>query len=253
MQIPKVIHYCWFGGNPLPDEYKNYIESWKKFLPDWEIKRWDESNFDFNSCTYAKQAYDAKKWAFVSDYARFKIIYDNGGIYFDTDVEIIKPIDDIIKNGAFMGLEKQTMKRGAKDDTRVGIAAGLGIGAPAKMDVYKQILDCYASMQFLNADGSLNQTTVVDYVTDIFKKYGYDSTDTLQTVADVTLYPSEYFDPIDCATGKKTITQNTVSIHHYSASWADDKLKLKNKIKKLLGPALTGFVISIKRLLKKEN
>lgn len=253
MQIPKVIHYCWFGKSPLPDEYKAYIESWKRFLPDWEIKRWDESNFDFEGCAYAKEAYHAKKWAFVSDYARFKIIYDNGGIYFDTDVELIRPIDGIIRNGAFMGLEKQDMKRGTKKDVSVGIAAGLGIGAPAKMELYREILDCYDSMRFLNDDGSLNQTTVVEYVSDIFKKHGYDGTDTMQTVAGITLYPSEYFAPIDCATGKKTLTNNTVSIHHYSASWADDKLKLKNKIKKLLGPAVTGFVISIKRLFKKEK
>ncbi len=253
MQIPKVIHYCWFGGNPLPDEYKAYIDSWKKFLPDYEIKCWDESNFDFDSCVYAKEAYDAKKWAFVSDYARFKIIYDNGGIYFDTDVELIKPIDDIIANGAFMGLEKQEMMRGTKKEVLVGIAAGLGIGAPAKMDVYKEILDYYDTIRFVNPDGSLNQTTIVAHVSEIFRKYGYDGSDRLQTVADVTLYPSEYFDPIDCATGKMQITEKTVSIHHYSASWADSKMKLKNKIKKLLGPALTGAVISVKRLFKKEK
>ena len=95
--IPKVIHYCWFGGNPLPEEYVKYIESWKKYLPDYEIKRWDESNFDFSTCDYAREAYEAKKWAFVSDYVRLKVVYDNGGLYFDTDVEVIKPIDDIIK------------------------------------------------------------------------------------------------------------------------------------------------------------
>ncbi len=253
MQIPKVIHYCWFGGNPLPDEYKNYIESWKKFLPDWEIKRWDESNFDFNECEYVKEAYNAKKWAFVSDYARIKIIYENGGIYFDTDVELIKPIDDIIEKGAFMALEKMDIKRGAKNDKVIGINLGLGFGSPAKLGVYEQVLDYYKDLHFVRPDGSYDQTTIVEHVSGIFNKLGYDGTDTMQTVAGVNLYPSEYFSPIDCATGKKTLTDNTVSIHHYSASWADDKLKLKNKIKKLLGPAITGFVISIKRLLKKEK
>jgi len=248
--IPKIIHYCWFGNNPLPKEYEEYIESWKKFLPDYEIKRWDESNFDFDCCQYAKQAYDAKKWAFVSDYARIKIIHDNGGIYFDTDVELVSPIDDIINAGAFMGLQKQNMKRGTKDDTVVGINLGLGFGASAKMPIFCELLDYYNGLNFLNTDGSYNQVTIVTHVSDIFKKYGFDGTDRFQRVADVNLYPSEYFSPIDCATGEKKVTQNTISIHHFSASWADSGLKLKNRIKKLLGPALTSFVISIKRLFK---
>ena len=103
--IPHKIHYCWFGGSPLGEKEVACIESWKKYLPDFEIVRWDESNFNVRCCSYVSEAYDAKKWAFVSDYARFKILFDNGGLYFDTDVEIIKPIDDIIAAGPFMGFE----------------------------------------------------------------------------------------------------------------------------------------------------
>ncbi len=103
--IPKVIHYCWFGGNPLPESAQKCIASWRKFLPDYEIKEWNESNFDVNAIPYTAQAYAAKKYAFVSDYARFSILYDNGGLYFDTDVEVIRPMDDIIENGPFMGFE----------------------------------------------------------------------------------------------------------------------------------------------------
>lgn len=103
--IPKIIHYCWFGGNPLPEMAVKCIESWKKYCPDYEIKRWDESNFDLNCCNYVKEACQAKKWAFVSDYVRFKVLYDEGGLYFDTDVELIKPIDDILERGPFMGVE----------------------------------------------------------------------------------------------------------------------------------------------------
>lgn len=103
--IPKIIHYCWFGGNPLPELAVKCIESWKKYCPDYEIKRWDESNFDLKCCDYVKEAYQAKKWAFVSDYVRFKVLYDEGGLYFDTDVELIKPIDDILARGPFMGVE----------------------------------------------------------------------------------------------------------------------------------------------------
>ena len=103
--IPKIIHYCWFGGNPLPKSAIKCIESWKKYLPDYEIKEWNESNFDFSKCAYAREAAEKKKWAFVSDYARFKILYQYGGLYFDTDVEVIKPLDDIIAAGPFMGAE----------------------------------------------------------------------------------------------------------------------------------------------------
>ena len=106
--IPRTIHYCWFGGKPLPRDAEKYILSWKKYLPDYEIKRWDESNFDVNSIPYIKEAYAAGKYAFVSDYARLKILYEHGGIYFDTDVEVIKPLDDILSKGGFMGFEKNT-------------------------------------------------------------------------------------------------------------------------------------------------
>lgn len=104
--IPKIIHYCWFGGNPLPELAKKCIKSWEKYFPDYEIKEWNESNFDFNSCNYVKEAYEARKWAFVSDYARFKILYEYGGIYFDTDVEVVNSMEDILKKGAFIGRER---------------------------------------------------------------------------------------------------------------------------------------------------
>ena len=117
--IPKKIHYCWFGGNPLPNDAKLCIESWKKYCPDYEIIEWNESNFDFKECQYAKEAYEAKKWAFVSDYARFKILYDNGGLYFDVDVEIVQALDNIINNGPFMGIENDKTK---------AVNPGLGLG-----------------------------------------------------------------------------------------------------------------------------
>ena len=103
--IPKIIHYCWFGGNPLPEDAKKYIESWRKYCPGYEIKEWNESNFDINCCDYVREAYEAKKWAFVSDYARFYILYQYGGLYFDTDVEMIRPLFSILQKGSFMGME----------------------------------------------------------------------------------------------------------------------------------------------------
>ena len=105
MSIPKVIHYCWFGGNPLPKSAKKCIDSWKKYCPDYKIIRWDESNFDINCTPYCEKLYNEKRWAFLSDYARLKIIYENGGIYFDTDVELVKPLDDLLHNQCFMGID----------------------------------------------------------------------------------------------------------------------------------------------------
>ena len=137
--VPKIIHYCWFGGKSLPDEAKEYIESWKKYCPDTEIVEWNESNFDINCCQYVKEAFDAKKWAFVSDYARFYVLYKYGGMYFDTDVEMIKPIDDIVSNGAFMGIEA---------GRKVFVAPGLGIGAEAGNEIFREILDYYENQTF---------------------------------------------------------------------------------------------------------
>ena len=130
--IPKIIHYCWFGGNPLPELAQKCIESWRTYCPDYEIKRWDETNFDVNCCDYVRKAYEVKMWAFVSDYARFKILYENGGVYFDTDVELIKPIDDLLAKGSFMGLE---------ESDKVFVAPGLGLAANPGLDLTEELLD----------------------------------------------------------------------------------------------------------------
>ena len=164
--IPKIIHYCWFGGNPLPKIAVKCISSWKKYFPDYEIKEWNEDNFDLNCCEYVREAYQAKKWAFVSDYARFWILYNYGGLYFDTDVEVIKDMSDIIANGAFMGCEVADK-----------CAPGLGL--------YKEILENYQQSHFLNSDGSNNYETVVDRTTNILKKYGFKESNTIQKIAEV--------------------------------------------------------------------
>lgn len=210
--IPKVIHYCWFGGNQLPELAKICIDSWKKYLPDYEIKEWNETNFDLNSCEYIKEAYNCKKWAFVSDYARFWILYNYGGLYFDTDVEIINPLDDIIKCGSFMGFENM-------GNSELEVAPGLGLGANQGLGLYREILDMYEGSHFINEDGTLNLLTVVDRTTNILKKHGLKNENEKQTIEGVTIYPFDYFCPIDCATGKKSITSNTRSIHWYMDSW----------------------------------
>lgn len=210
--IPKVIHYCWFGGNPLPESAKRCIASWEEFCPGYEIKRWDESNYDVNTCSYAKEAYADKKWAFVSDYARFDILYAHGGVYFDTDVELVAPIDDILAKGAFLGMERNL-------EQTVMVAPGLGMAAPAGMPIYKTILAEYRSKSFLREDGTNNQTTVVKYTTDLLRRHGLQENAVLQHVADIWIYPWDFFCPMMYQTGELTLTENTRSIHHYDASW----------------------------------
>lgn len=210
-QIPPVIHYCWFGGKPLPEQAIKCIESWKKFCPGYEIKRWDESNYDVNACAYTKEAYEAGKWAFVSDYARFDILYQHGGIYFDTDVEMIAPIEDILAQGAFLGIEQ--------GGGPLMVAPGLGMAAPAGSPVYGQMLSDYRDRHFLNPDGTYNQKTVVLYMTEILREYGLQDTEAVQCVAGIYIYPWDYFCPVEYRSGKMTLTANTRTIHHYSASW----------------------------------
>lgn len=242
-KIPKVIHYCWFGRNPLPPLAIKCIESWKKYLPDYEIKEWNEDNFDINIIPYTKEAYSAKKYAFVSDYARFWILYNYGGIYFDTDVEVIKPMDDIISRGAFMGCEN-----GMSDTKVANVAPGLGLGIEQGQDLYKEILDYYANLHFINKDGSLNMKTVVEYTTELLCTYGMKATNDIQQVAGVWIYPKEYFCPIDYETNKCVITSNTRSIHHFAASWLSPYMHLKKKIIHLIGEKNAKYLSRLKRL-----
>lgn len=214
--LPKIIHYCWFGGNPLPESAKKCIASWKKYLPDYQIKEWNEDNFDVNSIPYTQQAYEAKKYAFVSDYARFWILYKYGGLYFDTDVEIIKPIDDIIDRGPFMGIEVR-----AKEGEYPQVAPGLGLGVTPGHELYKVLLDKYATLRFLNEDGTLNQKTIVKYNTEVLQEQGLLPSNDLQEVAGIWIYPADYFNPLDSLTGKLVLTNNTRSIHWYMNSWSD--------------------------------
>lgn len=213
--IPKIIHYCWFGRNPLPESAKKCVASWRKFLPDYEIKEWNEDNFDVNIIPYTQQAYEAKKYAFVSDYARFWILYRYGGLYFDTDVEIIKPMDDIIERGSFMGMEL------IDKDGFPKVNPGLGLGIEKDNSILKSLLSKYANLQFKEESGSLNLKTIVDYTTEVIQEHGLQPTNDIQEVACAWIYPTDYFNPLDSLTGKLNVTDNTRSIHWYMNSWGD--------------------------------
>jgi mannosyltransferase OCH1-like enzyme len=217
--IPKIIHYCWFGGNPLPELARKCILSWEKYFPDYEIKEWNESNYDVHKIPYISEAYNAKKYAFVSDYARFDILYNYGGIYFDTDVEVIKPFDDILNNGGFMGFEND-----------IGVASGLGMGCNAGLGIVDQILNFYSKIYFINKDGTYNFCTVVAYVTAILAKNGLKIKNIIQYLDGLTIYPIEYFNPIDYDTHFLKITNNTYSIHHGVASWVSERDKKQSSL-----------------------
>lgn len=218
--IPKVIHYCWFGGNSLPESALKCIDSWRKYLPDYEIKLWNEDNFDVNIIKYTREAYGAKKYAFVSDYARFWILYNYGGLYFDTDVELISPIDDIIARGPFMGCERSA--DASASALNMGVAPGLGLGVNPGLGLYDEILKYYGTLNFLNPDGSPNTLdTIVTITSRILCSRGLKLTKEIQQCAGVWIYPNDYFSPKDIDTKKITITENTRSIHHYDASWAE--------------------------------
>ena len=220
--ISKIIHYCWFGRNPLPESAVKCINSWKKFFPDYEIKEWNEDNFDVNIIPYTQEAYEAKKYAFVSDYARMWILYHYGGLYFDTDVEVIKSMDDIVARGPFMGIEVEATK-----NRSVGVNPGLGLGVEAGNSGYKAILDYYAPLHFVLEDGTLNQVTIVTHTTNVLAENGLKQTNELQEVAGVWIYPREYFNPLDDNTGRLVIAENTRSIHWYTKTW----LKKRNPIR----------------------
>jgi len=262
--IPKIIHYCWFGRNPLPELAQKCIASWRKYMPDYEIWQWvenvdgnvnDNGNefcdkvmvFDVEMIPYTTEAYRQKKYAFVSDYARFWILYKYGGIYFDTDVEVIRPLDEIIAQGNFMGVESDYCKEG----DFVTVAPGLGLGVTPNHEVIKKMMDYYKGLEFVfNPDGK-DQMTIVYVATDVLRRLGLKDMAGIQRVEDVYIYPSEYFCPINITTKRLHITPNTCTIHHYAATWMDKKFSLKNFVKKYMPEDLIVLVSEMKRKIKK--
>lgn len=242
--IPKTIHYCWFGGKPLPRDAEKYIRSWNKYLPDYEIKRWDETNFDVNSIPYTKEAYEAGKYAFVSDYARFWILYNYGGLYFDTDVEVIRSLDDIIQSGPFLGVEQRT-------DDCITVAPGLCIGSEKQNELFKVLIDLYEGFHFLESDGSCCLKNVVEITTEVLLDYGLRNTEEIQNCCGFDIYPKDYFCPIDYKTRQLVITDNTRTIHHFAESWVPRLTRIKNMIGRVFGQNTLQFLVRIKKALKR--
>lgn len=210
--IPKKIHYCWVGGNPMPKNNLKCIDSWKKHCSDYEIVQWNEHNYDFNKNAYMSEAYQAKRWGFVPDYARLDIIYTHGGIYLDTDVEIVAPFDDLLYNNAFAGFE----------DTK-HVALGLGFGSAPKHPLIGELRESYKDLHFIHSDGSLNLTPAPVYQTDFLKRRGLRQDDSFQVLNGMSIYPTEYFSPFNPHTGVLQITPQTYSIHWFDGSWLDNE------------------------------
>lgn len=213
--IPKKIHYCWFGRGEKPKLAKKCIESWKKFCPDYEIVEWNEDNFDINQNEYTKYCYDNKKFAFLSDYARLMVVYKEGGIYFDTDVEVIKSFDALLNNKAFVGFE-----------TDEYVNTGVGFGAEKNNAVIEQMLREYDK----HSDGKSGTIGCPILNTEALKKLGLKLNGQTQSLKDVTVYSAEYFNPYDAPTGRLSKSENTYSIHWYAASWMSKRKKFRSVI-----------------------
>ena len=227
MSIPKVIYYCWFGKGKLPKLAEKCIASWKKYCPDYKIVCINEDNFDINQNQYAREAYEVGKWAFVSDYARLKVLYDNGGIYFDTDVEVIRPIDELIEEKGYMGF----------DDNGI-ISTGLGFACEKGNELVEAFLKDYDGISFLLPDGELDLTPCPIRNAETLKKLGMDMNNKDQVFMGIHMLPEDYFCPMKYTTGRKKITENTYSIHHFCASWTSATSKRTIFIKRVIGEKL---------------
>ena len=219
MSIPKIIHYCWLGGNPKPESVLRCIDSWRKFCPDYEIREWNESNLDINMNEYTRQAYEARAWGFVPDYLRLWIVYTHGGIYLDTDVQVVRSFDPLLAEQGFAGFEDEEH-----------IALGLGFGAVAGNPMIAKQMQVYDGLKFRNEDGSLNRTPSPHYSTEVLKALGLKPNDgTVQRIDGFSCYPPEYFCPKSFQTGMLKLTKNTYSIHQFDASWYSEEEQAQKK------------------------
>lgn len=237
--IPKKIHYCWFGGNPLPELAQKCIASWRKYLPEYEVKEWNEQSFDIDSNIYVKEAYEARKFAFVTDYVRLYVLYYEGGIYMDTDVEVLRPLDDLLLYEAVSGFEAPNR-----------IPTGL-MAARKGQPFIKELLDDYNGIHFKHEDGTLDMTTNVVRITEHCLKYGLRLDNTLQAINGFTFLPQDYLCP-KYPTGKIVITKNSYVIHHFQGSWVDGNAKFKKWVVKTIGPNLTALCVKIKKIFYKK-
>ena len=217
-KIPKKIHYMWLGGKAIPKHIQKCIDSWKAYCPDYEIIEWNESNYDLSKNPYMKEAYEAKAYGFVPDYARLDILHQHGGIYLDTDVELIRNLDPLLFQKCFCCLEKW-------QDISFGGCSGSIPGHPT----IKKFLDAREELRFINPDGTQNRNTCGFYDTQTALKLGYRINGETQTIEEMNVFAYDYFIPYDYMTGQLTKTEHTYSIHWYNGGWMTEEMKLANE------------------------
>ena len=217
--IPKIIHYCWFSDPPnYPDDILACLDSWKRFLPDYEIKLWNAKNFDVSICPYVQEAYNSRKFTFASDYVRLWALYHFGGVYLDSDIEVLKSLDPLLENEAFTGFE-----------TNEHIAAWI-FGSVKGNPLFQELMDYYHDRHFIMNDNTYDMTPNPVPVTRILKEHGLRLDNTLQKLENITVYPVEYFSPKDPATRQLTLTSNTYTIHHFAGSWLPEKTRYRHAL-----------------------
>ena len=221
--MERIIHYCWFGGKPIPQKLLEYQETWRRFFPDYELQRWDESNFDIRCCRYVSEAYDAGKWAFVSDYCRFWALEKYGGLYFDTDVEIVRPFDELLELNGFTGFETE-------NDVNPGLV--LYLKEPHN-EIFRKTIEWYEEHPFLDDHGERIRINVCGIFTGILRQYGFEPNGRLQECGGITVFPKDYFCPFDDTTGLLHKTQNTYTIHWYDKSWFSPSMRFRSRITRI--------------------
>lgn len=218
--IPKVIHYCWFGHGEMSPIMKKCLKSWKKYCPDYKIIEWNEDNFDIHSNIFVEQAYECKKWAFVTDYVRLYVLNKYGGIYMDTDVEVRKPLDRFLIHQAFSGFESET-----------SVPTGI-IAAEKGQEAIRMWLSYYDNREYL-VDGKPNMNPNVTFMTEMFLEKGLILNNEYQEICGMALYPRTYFCPLSVVSIETCITENTYTIHHFTSTWRKpSELKTFKKVKR---------------------
>ena len=221
--IPKIIHYCWFGRGEKPELAKKCIASWRKSCPDFEIREWNEGNCDYLSIPFMAEAYAARKYAFVSDVMRLIVLEQYGGVYFDTDVEVLRDISPLLDDEGFIGFENDQF-----------VNSGQVMAAKAHHPVIQEMIEEYKKLHFTNADGTATPVGCPRLNTDVMERFGLIRNGREQVVAGIHVYPADYFNPVDSTTGKLTKTENTYSIHWYSMSWLPKRVQMKAKLGRIL-------------------
>ncbi len=234
--IPRIIHYCWFGNTPLPRSAKRCIKSWKNNCIGFSIKRWDETNVDFYHNDFLREAYNAKAWAFVSDYVRLQVVYEYGGIYFDTDVELLSSLDDFLKYDSFFSLDQANLQ----------CSTGLGFGGIKHSKMIKHMLDEYESVSFDRENKFGILCPIMN--TRAMLKMGFDQIDDVQIIDNCIVLPPKYMDPIAPGNSRDLLCPDTVSIHHYNASWMPRSRQVKRKVVNFFGQRNVNY---LKQLYKK--